>query len=299
MSLWNWLNGRKKDKPESLLEPKEEEEPGLQSMKKLLVALLRSLRNDHRGLGKHQKSLVRNQKDLAQSLENTDGRLDKLSSQLEENDEKFDKTLEGIVGRIKKDHREALQHIREDMERMEEHIRNLGKKQDQLRVELTELIEQIPEKQSEIRRQLSTVSELMEKAGEAPDRDLLEAIGTMIQDDDRLLQKADDLAEDCPEDCFAEKFTEEISNRLRGMRSERVSMLAANDVELIDSMDGFDPSFHRATGTIPRPEGAEGDGRIERVGLCRRHDGESRVLQRALVSVYEDVEVTSTGRKEA
>ena len=122
------------------------------------------------------------------------------------------------------------------------------------------------------------------------DQDLLKTVGMKVSQYDEFIRNLKSLAEGLPENCFAFTFAQETITRLQGMRAESVSLLAAHDMHLIDSASSFDSACHRPVGTSTRPEGAQGDGEVQRIGLLYRNNGRERVIQPALVVLYEDVE---------
>jgi len=107
---------------------------------------------------------------------------------------------------------------------------------------------------------------------------------------DEFVATLRDVAESCSIECFARHFAEQTIQRLQGMRAENVSLLRLHGVELIDSVEKFDASRHRAVGFCPRPEGKEGEGEVKKVGFLLKTEGKEKVLQPAIVVLYEDVE---------
>ena len=307
MSLWTWLTGGKNAGSDVKFKANNDKKvPGGHSkiagrLKQLVAELLRALRKDHRKLQKGHKGLARRHKKLA-------GSLDEVSSQIEELSGRFETLDEGLVERIadleetaeriEGGRKQGLRGFTKELEAVKKQIERLRKGPPSPHEEVVELVKALLEKQSEITDRLDAVREQVDGEDTGSDMDLLKAVGGMVQDDDRLLAKASELAENCPEDCFADTFTEEVTSRLRGMRSERVSLLAANDIQLIDTAEDFDPSRHQAVGTVPRSNGETGEARIERVGLLYRDGEEKTVVQPALVSVFEDVETNvSSGER--
>ena len=123
---------------------------------------------------------------------------------------------------------------------------------------------------------------------EAPP-DLLLAVGMSVPQYDEFIREMRNIAGNCPEACFATKLAGETLSRLEGMRAETISLLAMHDVGLIDSVERFDPSRHRPVGTCQRPEAAQGDGEIKRVGLVRLIGDKEKVIRPALVVLFDDV----------
>lgn len=143
----------------------------------------------------------------------------------------------------------------------------------------------------------SRTGSIAQALDQGPDLSLLEQVGSWIPDYDRLLEGLERLSVGCPEECFARRLADEMDGRLRGMRAQTHNLLRMQDVELIESVETFRPAFHQPVGTCPRPDGADGDGRLEEVGLLYRAEGKEKVIRPALVTLFDDVEITFAVRE--
>ena len=132
---------------------------------------------------------------------------------------------------------------------------------------------------------------------EEPSPDILKSLAMFVSQLDESTRHAQEAAEGCPKNCVARTLSQETAARMAGMRADVVSVLKMHGAELIDSAARFDASRHKPLGVVPRPEGAEGDGEVKRVGIVQRRRERDRVIKPASIVLYE-VSQSQKERKE-
>jgi len=264
----------------------------LSPLRKLLNKLYRAIKKDHKALEENQEALAGNQERLRISLKEMGDEAAKLFENAQQTQDRLQNTIEKASSRITQRHKDLCTGLKQQMAGLQERIEQIGRQQSHYLEKAKELQSLLNSRQEEIKGQLRDLHARLKEAKTAADADVIESIGAMVQDDDRLLRDIDEYVARCPENCFAHEFAEATIERLRGKRSERVALLQSHDVEVIDTAETFDPSVHQALGKVSRAGGETGQARVERIGFLRCSGEDRRVIQKALVSVFDDIEIT-------
>ncbi len=261
-------------------------------VKKLLNRLYQAIRKDHKTLEENQAALASNQERLRSTLEKICSEMRELLDHEQRLENRLQTSLEKSSRHISARYEELCRQLKQQMESLQDRITQVGVQESHFQKQMENLGDALKGQQEKLEGRIQDVMKRLRDAKTAADADVLESVGAMVQDDDRLLRDIDVHVARCPESCFAHEFAEETIKRLRGKRLERVALLQSHDVEIIDTAETFDPSLHQALGKVPRAGGESGQARVERIGLFQHSGEDRRVIQKALVSVFEDVEIT-------
>ena len=261
-------------------------------VKKLLNRLYQAIRKDHKTLEDNQAALASNQERLRSALEDICSDMRELLDHEQQLETRLQISLEKSSRHISARYEELCRQLKQQMAGLQDRIAQVGEQESHFQQQMENLGEALKGQQEKLEGRIQDLMKRLRDAKTAADADVLESVGAMVQDDDRLLRDIDEYLARCPEKCFAHEFAEETTKRLRGKRSERIALLQSHDVEVIDTAETFDPSLHQALGKVSRAGGETGQARVERIGLFQHSGEDRRVIQKALVSVFEDVEIT-------